>query len=501
MGNDDETCSERIFFAEYGQALDCIDRIVDSQQQQAAASSLEEFRRLLDPYQEAPTLLDPYLEILMSRLGKHCEESIINDRGDFLPFSFSVIYFISKVRGRKQVVQFLPHGVHLIEPVLSELRRRIQQDNDTQQTTELPASWESIYVLWMWVGALSLTPFGVKAFATDSTSFYSSLSTLARESLAQAGAVRDVAAVALASWLARPSNNDDNVTSLFQEFATNYALPILSKQGNNKDQYNHTSDIFLVLGVVQTLADFLKRQPRCQIPTELISHLWKLTSSSHTLLRKFVTKSLTRIACGQLPPQQVCSWRYLRGKRQSLLENLQADTNKASHEETGEERQKVNDDDDLFLFPDLVEDVMGHLIESLEDSSTAVRWSAAKGIGRLTERLPRLCAHDVLDAIIRAIEGHPEKDSVWHGACLALGELARRGLLLSERLHEVIPILIKAVQVSLAKWSSLRMPHTDSTTDPCSLTFEKAPQVWVLTFVMQPATHTGPLLVHMPQLC
>ena len=41
----------------------------------------------------------------------------------------------------------------------------------------------------------------------------------------------------------------------------------------------------------------------------------------------------------------------------------------------------------------------------------------------------------------------PESDSSWHGGCLALAELSRRGLLLPDRLEEVMPIINKAIQV------------------------------------------------------
>ena len=40
-----------------------------------------------------------------------------------------------------------------------------------------------------------------------------------------------------------------------------------------------------------------------------------------------------------------------------------------------------------------------------------------------------------------------EADSSWHGGCLALAELSRRGLLLPDRLEEVMPIVNAAIQV------------------------------------------------------
>lgn len=73
-----------------------------------------------------------------------------------------------------------------------------------------------------------------------------------------------------------------------------------------------------------------------------------------------------------------------------------------------------------------------------------MRWSAAKGIGRVTGRLPREMGDEVVGSLLELFsEG--EGDSAWHGGCLALAELSRRGLLLPARLPTIIPVISKAL--------------------------------------------------------
>ena len=73
-----------------------------------------------------------------------------------------------------------------------------------------------------------------------------------------------------------------------------------------------------------------------------------------------------------------------------------------------------------------------------------MRWSAAKGIGRITNRLSKEMAGDVLSSIIDLFT-FVEDDSAWHGGCLAIAELGRRGLLLPEKIKIVIPIIENAL--------------------------------------------------------
>merc|ERR1719369_1029415 len=88
-----------------------------------------------------------------------------------------------------------------------------------------------------------------------------------------------------------------------------------------------------------------------------------------------------------------------------------------------------------------IEDVIEELLLGLRDKDTVVRWSAAKGIGRVTGRLPRELADEVVASLLEMFSPR-ETDSAWHGTCLALAELGRRGLLLPERLPEVVPHIL-----------------------------------------------------------
>jgi hypothetical protein len=64
--------------------------------------------------------------------------------------------------------------------------------------------------------------------------------------------------------------------------------------------------------------------------------------------------------------------------------------------------------------------------------------------------LPHKLADDVLEAILSHFVDIDD-DSAWHGGCLALAELSRRGLLLPERLSSVVPLINQAVQYDVLR--------------------------------------------------
>jgi hypothetical protein len=87
---------------------------------------------------------------------------------------------------------------------------------------------------------------------------------------------------------------------------------------------------------------------------------------------------------------------------------------------------------------------------------TIVRWSAAKGVARIAERLPTVFVEQVLETVMNLFSIHSVAvasiydlpavaESTWHGASLACAEIARRGLVSKGKLPELIDWLSKVI--------------------------------------------------------
>ena len=464
--------SEMVLFVEFPEALECIHRLssseADVQDHSDKNRALQRLREIFDKYLELPSLLDRNLSELIGALAdpatkiltQQQEQEISNDESFSFTFSYilSALYAISKVRGRKRVQKFLPHEVQFVEPALNALIRMDQSEQEekanNKETTslkddnsksggtpdqELPPSWESTYSLWNWIGKLSLVPFDASVVAD--TQVISNLIELAKKHLSHAGPTREVAASSLASWLSRPDLEATELPAFIE----------WSRQRLSLDQQER--QLFLTMGILQTAVNILKvsTSERTTLLDNMLP-LWDPLVSiteerpSNLLMRKYLVKWWTRLGRLYLPPR-IAPWRYSRGRR-SLKENLSKTTNDESKhlEDSNNQSKTSKHQQEVFYVPDEVEVAMGHVIDSLADSATNVRWSAAKGVGRLTERLPAICAEDVLDAILERFKDR-EQDHAWHGACLALAELIRRGLLLPHRLPDVVPLVVQAIQV------------------------------------------------------
>ncbi|KAL3280428.1 hypothetical protein HHI36_017910 [Cryptolaemus montrouzieri] len=165
----------------------------------------------------------------------------------------------------------------------------------------------------------------------------------------------------------------------------------------------------------------------------------KFKTNTGTNVNKLVYKIIQRIGLTLLPPK-VASWRYKRGNR-SLAANLSAGDGSTAPNSKEEEKE---DDEGEISIPEEIEEIIDQLIQGLGNTDSIVRWSAAKGIGRVTARLPKELADEVVASVLQLFNPR-EGDGAWHGGCLALAELGRRGLLLPQRLPEVVPVVLKAL--------------------------------------------------------
>jgi hypothetical protein len=469
--------------------------------------SMVQLRRILDEYLEYPSLLDPFLEellvrsTLMDRIRQivhaiflhHCSTTT-NKNGNRsvenqnlwqqLPFLLSFVYTISKVCGRKKVQRFFPHEASDVEPVLYALRNHesiIQTTiSGTAHEDGAPQIWETCYALLLWMGMLSYVPFALTTI--DSFHSFGSISnhqegqnqlllvdsilSTAQGHLMDSGPTREAAAACLAEFLIRRDLSSNHLYTFVTQWSRENIVQLI--QPSNEQTPSCSTSTFLTMGVLQTLANIFKLAPERSDLLGCLESLWEplillsQINSSNTTLRKLVVKLFARVGCAYLPPK-VAPWRYQRGRR-NLLDNLAAASppTEVEYEKDSntkkqtpavslhEEWQQIDDDSNLLDIVATLEDVMDRLLFGLRDRATVVRWSAAKGIGRVTERLPMICADDVVEALYDLCNNY-EQDNAWHGACLALAELARRGLLLPHRLDRAISIVTTAMQYDIRR--------------------------------------------------
>lgn len=425
--------------------------------------SLRTLKRTLERYREQRQLLDEILEDLVRPLARDvlAEEAralrATNAEafrgGERARDACVALDAFTSVRGWKTCVRFYTNDARDLEPAIGFLKW-------TSTTKE--AGWETRRVALRWISMLALTPFDLVSIDSATTTTMTTTESAAvprvvhelvsecKKCLAEPGATRDAAAATLAKVLTRPDMSA--ALTLFFEWCGD-AL----KGRTTNDAQELT---FLIPGVLRALAAIYKSGARGAL-AEHAERCWRDAKDSFDsehaktsmLVRQLSVKLATRVGLVFMKPR-VASWRYDRGSR-CLQDNLRA----ADRRETSRDEPAIlsSSRDDSDFVHDVVDDIVEMLLVGLRDVDTVVRWSAAKGIGRVAARLPRDFGDEVVGAVLECFSV-TESDSTWHGACLALAELARRGLLLPSRLAETVPLVVEALTYDVR-----RGPHSVGT--------------------------------------
>ncbi|KAJ8522848.1 hypothetical protein ON010_g17648 [Phytophthora cinnamomi] len=148
--------------------------------------------------------------------------------------------------------------------------------------------------------------------------------------------------------------------------------------------------------------------------------------------------------------QELASRAAHRGQPHLFCHGLTAGNTVASTPTRLQDASDDDEDDDTFEVVEELEQIVEVLLCGLRDKDTVVRWSAAKGIGRITGRLPYEFADDIVQSVLELFVA-TEGDGAWHGASLALAELARRGVLLPQRLPDAVECVANALKYDIRK--------------------------------------------------
>ncbi|KAK9274057.1 hypothetical protein L1049_018871 [Liquidambar formosana] len=466
-----ERVLQKYFLQEWKLVKSLLDDIV-SNGRVSDLSSVHKIRSIMDKYQAQGELLEPYLESIVSPLmfiirSKTIELGVVSDEIlEVIKPLCIIIYTLVTVCGYKAVIKFFPHQVSDLELAVSLLEKCHDTNAVTSLRQESTGEMEAQCVILLWLSILVLVPFDISSvdtsIANSSNLGEFELAPLvlrilgfSKNYLSNAGPMRTIAGLLLSRLLTRP-----DMLKAFISFVE-WTHEVLSSVMD--DVMNQ----FRLLGAVEALAAIFKAGSR-KVLLDVVPVIWSDTSilvksstaARSPLLRKYLVKLTQRIGLTCLPHRSP-SWRYV-GRTSSLGGNISlnasSEINQCNHgvdvdASNLEQSSSCLQDEDMDV-PEVVEEIIEMLLSGLRDTDTVVRWSAAKGIGRITSRLTSVLADEVLSSVLELFSPG-EGDGSWHGGCLALAELARRGLLLPISLPKVVPVVVKALHYDIR-----RGPHS-----------------------------------------
>ena len=401
---------------------------------------VDEARRILpkledqiQTYQEQAYLLDPYLERLVLPPARVLREMIIENEGQSSarePYDDAstkdasmypvarLLYVYTKVRGYKLISRFLPHKVQDIVPLLHQL--------ECMHASRPP--WELIYVTLLWLSLVVLVPFPLHR--GTGASILERVERVTRLYVSRSGKERDAASIVLGRLYRRR----DTPSVLFTSFLT-----------WSEQQLTETARMspFLATGTLQTLCEILKNAdaPLVQEHYDAIRHVLAtfrtLEQGRNGLVIRYIVKLEGRLALHLL----------------STAIKMRAgviDANLETHIDT--------------------------LMQALAYSDSRVRYSAAKGLARISACLPAALRQQIVVALLdmlaehilpdtmpsaalssdetfdfqtceklRETDLHAVSECTWHGVCLALAEHVRRTCVPSNMYVRVIYWVLTAL--------------------------------------------------------
>ncbi|EJD76372.1 beta-tubulin cofactor D family protein [Loa loa] len=389
----------------------------------------ERFRYLLDLYQEQSSLLDPFMAIMMNKLLtyiKFLDGGQTKRFDDVSNVAFALLAHISKVRGYKVFLSLLPHEMKYMEKVLSSLERYVDSTVDM----------DSRYILLLWMVILCKNPFDLSKL--ESKSGRNVLERIVSVVLPYLYINTDRCQHSAALLLSLVVSREDARKKYLKKLVD----PCISAIENCEGKWSIDNEL---VGSLRLLAAILKKGEREDLLTVANQVLKALHRLGHLEDSDFTVKKLTVKIVQRLGmiffKSRIAEWRYDNGNH-----NLNLESNGFAKYRELSALEEETFTDEVYEVPYAeLEVVLNTILEAMRDRDTDIRWAGAKGIGRVLSRLPKYLANDILCNIIKFNFNLHSGNAAWHGGCLAVAELSRRGFLPLERLPDIVKILLNAL--------------------------------------------------------
>lgn len=402
----------------------------------------------MDPFQELPQLLDPYLpkwipllaEAFLKHLQTRHREKTRSSRSKLLvsvDHAISkILYTFCKIRGEKVIVRFLNVETKYLELLLLAIEDSEQASEDDELLGKW--SWEERYIVLLWLSHLLLAPFDLSTISSVDLQDVTApdipglkwpenlpaitvrLIPLAIKYLSTPGKERDAAKTLLVRMATRRDMQKLGVL----DSLVRWSLASLRTQ---KDKSLEST--YFYLGVLSFLAGLLRSSSDT---SDMNLYLPSIFYAIHAIATndEELSKSIVSFALARKMILKV-----LRTVIVLLL------------------RQTPQD----MISTELTETAIGYLLDSLADNDTPVRLAASKALSIITLKLDSDMASQVVEAVLESLNRNvlwskgtekPTRDLSavnsleWHGLMLTLSHLLYRRSPPADQLSDIVHALL-----------------------------------------------------------
>ncbi|KAF8448134.1 armadillo-type protein [Terfezia claveryi] len=393
-------------------------------------NGIEGARAVLEPFQEAPQLLDPHLASILTPLNAgllaaFTSTSHIHRPADAIPSGSltlaegvaRLLYVLCKVRGIKVVSRFFPNEPHLLQAIITRLTFANAAGEADPLEAAVETSWELRFIILLWLGHLLLTPFDLSTISSSSSApdfahpppqdidaFIPSPDSPFPEKLSGLPLLCKTLLLLATKILPSPSQRESDAAALLMvrlairrdmralgllDAVVEWCLRCWEGKPGAEDidlLSTHESTInplFLRTGALKVLAGLLTQSESAWVK-EHIPKIWRLVTATEDKAGPDWTAEDALAGGGEWASAGVrkVATKIYRWIGTLLLVGGMTESSQVV----------------------VVEDVIGRLLNLLGDRDTNVRFAASKSLGVLTSKLPEEMASEVVDAVVAGFD-------------------------------------------------------------------------------------------------